>query len=105
MTEQKPMNTADAAKAADEAKQRRMEASRTKFTDRHLEDRIRAAHPHGFENDDAHKAMMADYDRLVAEQQKSQSQGQGHGGDPGHQGQGQGQANAPGQQPDAQPKR
>jgi hypothetical protein len=37
------------------------------MTDRHLEDRVRAAHPHAAETDEGTKAMLADYDRLVAE--------------------------------------
>jgi len=48
-------------------KQRRLQEAKAKMTERHLEDRIRAAHPYLAETDESFKAAMADYDRLVRE--------------------------------------
>ena len=51
-------------------RQRRVDEATKHMTDRHLEDRVRAAHPHAAESDDATKAMLEDYDRLAKEQKQ-----------------------------------
>lgn len=105
MTEQRPMSTQDQQRQQEQQRQdaqRAYDEAIKQMTDRHLFDRVRAAHPHANTGPDQLKAMQEDYQRLEAEQRRAQ----GHGGDPGHQGQGQGQANAPGQNkpPEAQPR-
>lgn len=59
----------EADQAAAERKRRTDDATKH-MTDRRLEDRVRAAHPHAADSDQAHQQMLADYDRLAKEQQE-----------------------------------
>jgi hypothetical protein len=61
------MGTQPDTETHEQAVARRTEEAKAKMTDRHLEDRVRAFHPHAAQSDEAHKAMLDDYDRLAAE--------------------------------------
>jgi hypothetical protein len=79
MAEQKPMTTKpkaptfDAAafeKASAEAKRQHAEVVK-QMTDHRLYERVRAFHPHADTGPDALKAMVEDYNRLKADQEKA----------------------------------
>lgn len=71
MTDQKPMTTTDAAQP-DAERQRRMDEATAAMKDEPaLADRVRAAHPHLAETDDALKAALEDFNRLKEEQDKA----------------------------------
>jgi hypothetical protein len=74
MADQKPMTTANVRQpapnpdqVAKDRERRAEEASKKLNTDPAIADRIRAAHPHMQESDDALKAAMEDFDRLVSQ--------------------------------------
>lgn len=118
MTEQKPMSTTDQGQRQEQGQQAdKSEAQRKaeegqkayadaekQMTDRHLFERIRAAHPHASQSAESVKAMLDDYKRLESEQQKSQGQGtHPQGGPPGQTGE-HPQGGPPGQEPKPQPR-
>lgn len=73
MTETKPMATFDpaaAAKASAEA-QTAYDDTIKQMTDHRLYERVRAFHPHANTGPDALKAMIEDYNRLKADQEKA----------------------------------
>jgi len=68
-----PARAGGAPSSNDEVKRRADEAS-AKMTNSALAERVRSFHPNGLNSDDALKAMLDDYDRLVKEQEASTGQ-------------------------------
>lgn len=73
MSEQKPMGTSDADKAAQASAEglKNYQDAIKQMTDRNLFDRVAAAHPHASTNAALLKAMVDDYKRLEGERDKA----------------------------------